>query len=59
MMVMSVVAGAMVTRPEGDTASNWAKKLSLSSARPSSTKGTSTLMLSVDLLKTSIFSLSV
>ena len=58
MMVMSVVAGAMVTRPEGDTASNWAKKLSLSSVMPSSTKGTSTLMLCVDLLKTNILSVS-
>ena len=58
-MVMSVVAGAMVTRPEGDTASNWAKKLSSSSARPSSTKRTSTVMKCVEVLKTNVFSVSV
>ena len=59
MMVMNVVAGAMVTRPEGDTASNWAEKLSSSSARPSSTKGTSTVMKCVEVLKTNIFAVSV
>ena len=58
-MVKSVDAGAMVTRSEGDTASNLAEKLSSSSARPSSTTGIFTLMLSVDSLKTSIFSVSV
>ena len=59
MMVMSVVAGGIVTRPEGDTASNWAEKLSSSSARPSSTKGTSTVMKYVEVLKTNILSFSV
>ena len=59
MMVMSVVAGAMVTRPEGDTESNWAEKLSSSFARPSSTKGTSTVMKCVEVLKTNILSFSV
>ena len=57
-MVMPVVAGAMVTRPDGVTASNSTEKLSSSSASPSSTKGMSTVMLGVDALKTSIMSVS-
>ena len=52
-MLMVVVAGAIVMRAEGDTATNSAEKTSSSSARSSSTMGTSTMMLSVDPLKTS------
>ena len=52
-MLMVVVAGATVMRLEGDTGNNSAEKYSLSSARSSSAMGTSTMMMSVDPLKTS------